>query len=267
MTLTMSLPRLVGDGAVEFSTSLALEKPDRLLGVVWDVNGYYAALGVPSNATRLQIREAYQRAEGWNSVRLTYIVKQLLDEETRARYDKIPLGSMMVDYWVDTAMRRAALQKNISLMGAGIMTYDEVYNAGGFKAEDVVDKDSWSGQDGDLRFARPSRKEEPSWSYYLWDTMWDSPAPEVAQVLDWWRNLLSVEVGTRKGILRLAVGLYGDPDFQQQWRIERVDYRTVVFLGDDPMDVLVSKDVPLEWKVEFLERVARSCAHELIESI
>lgn len=259
--LTETRPRLVGDGEVDFSTCLDLERP---YVFVWDVNGYYAALGISTDASRLQIREAYQRLEGWNSFRLTYIVKQLLDPEQREVYDKIPLGSIFVDYWVDTALRRAAAKKNISLMASGEATYEKIYGGPGFDAKDVVDKDSWSGQYGDLHIVDQPGKEDYGWSYYLWDT---DDRSEVAQILDWWRNLLSVEVGTRNGKLRLAVGLFGDPDFQEQWKVHWVGYRTVVFLGDHPMDLLASKAIPSEWKIDFLREIARSCASELFESV
>lgn len=256
------VPYLIGRGEPEFSTCLDLEKP---YVFVWDVNGYYAALGIPTDATRLQIREAYQRLEGWNSDRLTYIVKQLLDSETRRKYDAAPLGSVLVDYWVSSAMRRALAQKNISMMGDGLLSYEAIYGGDGCDVEDVVDKDPWSGQDGaELRLAR-MRKEGPGWSYYLWATIWN--APEVADVLDWWRNILAVEIGTRKRNLRLAVGLFGDPDFQEQWKIHRVGSRTVAFLGDHPMEILLSDDVPLVWKLDFLKRVARGCTDELLETI
>lgn len=254
-------PRLVGDGEVEFSTCLDLERPYHL---VWDVNGYYAALGIPTDATRLQIREAYQRLEGWNSDRLTYIAKQLLDPETRAKYDKAPIGSILVDYWVKSAMARALAQKNISLMAAGLVSYESLYEARDKEDEDVVDRDPWSEQYGDLKPAEPG-KEGTDWSHYLWGT--EREGPEVSQVMDWWRNLLSVEIGIRGQHLRLAVGLFGDLDFQEQWRVHRVGYRLVVFLGDHPMDLMVSESIPSDWKIDFLREIARSCAHELSDIV
>lgn len=255
---TETRPRLVGDGEPEFSTCLALEKPYRL---VWDVNGYYRALGISSDATRLQIRGAYQRLEGWNSVRLTYIVTQLLDPQTRALYDAVPLGFILRDYWVDTEIRRATLQKNISSLATGEKSYEEIYEHKDIDSQDSVDKNAWSGQDGDSIPDQPPSKEDTGWSYYLWDADDD---PSVAEVMDWWRSALAVEFGIRGKVLKLAIGLCGDQGFQYQWRVEQVGYRKVIFLGDDPMDVLVAADVPLEWKLNFLRGLARGCASESV---
>lgn len=81
--------RLVGDGQVAFSTTLDLE-PTRV--IIWDTNGYYRSLGVSPYASRAEIRDAYLRLNGHRSHRLTIIVKTLLDRDTRARYDRTPLG-------------------------------------------------------------------------------------------------------------------------------------------------------------------------------
>lgn len=95
MTLTETdAPRLLGDGPAQFSTSLALDLTPR---VIWDTNGFYRALGLRPDASRADIRRAYIDHEGWRSVRLTKIVKLLLDRTLRRAYDRTPLGS----FWAD----------------------------------------------------------------------------------------------------------------------------------------------------------------------
>lgn len=94
-----------------FSTSTDLVKVPQ---VVWDVNGYYKSLGVPCDASRSEIRSAYQRCRGQESAWLTMVVKTLLGPE-RLDYDSVPLGQLYVDEVVLRFAQRVALDRQHSL--------------------------------------------------------------------------------------------------------------------------------------------------------
>lgn len=94
---------------VVLSTSTALVPQPA--PVVHDVSGYYARLGVPPDATRRRLREAYQALDGSSSVELTRILKVLLDPVQRAAYDARQPGSTYFDApAVETLLRKAAAQ-------------------------------------------------------------------------------------------------------------------------------------------------------------
>lgn len=87
-------------GPLGWSTSQVLAR--RSTGIVWDVNGYYAALGVPTTASTREIRLAYLALDGPNSARLTEMFLVLISPALRARYDAMPLGTR----WLDEEHRR-----------------------------------------------------------------------------------------------------------------------------------------------------------------
>lgn len=88
------LPRLIGDGPAEFSTSLAVDIWPRL---TFDTNGFYRSLGASPSAKRGELSRAYLSLGGQRSVRLTKIIKTLLSSPLRRRYDATPLGM----FWAD----------------------------------------------------------------------------------------------------------------------------------------------------------------------
>lgn len=88
----LSEPVLEGTGPVVFSTCTTLVSPP-----IFDVNGYYAALGVSPRATKRQLRDAYLRLNGQASARLTHILHQLLDPQIRAEYDRRSFGRPIAD--------------------------------------------------------------------------------------------------------------------------------------------------------------------------
>lgn len=77
---------------------------------IWDVNGYYRAIGVqwPYRPTKKQMRLNYQRVGGPNNDYSTYAFKQLLDAELRFRYDRRPLGQPIDDSYRWAEARRMA---------------------------------------------------------------------------------------------------------------------------------------------------------------
>lgn len=90
-----SRPRLVGDGPVEFSTALGLDITPRF---VWDSNGFYRRLGVPTNASRREIARAGVAAmlactTKEEERRVDAIVRTLIDPARRRSYDATPMGA------------------------------------------------------------------------------------------------------------------------------------------------------------------------------
>lgn len=210
---------VVGHGPTDASTSLDLAIP---LRQVWDANGYYRDLGISPDATRREIREAYQRLNGQESPRLTYIVKQLLDPEVRARYDATPLGSVFLDYEVETMLRLARVQQTAMLRAQGRAE----------EAEEIEALDFGESLDTLIRRDKdePAQPDQTvwSWSYYLKGTQ---PPLMGRERLRRWQELLVSALGRTGLRLRLAVGFSGG--MGPPWEVTWIGSQVVVFLRDD----------------------------------
>ncbi len=235
-------PRLAGYFPPQFSTCVELV-PHPL--IIWDSNGYYRELGVSPRASRREIREAYQRLNGQDSVRLTYVVSQLLDDEIRARYDAVPLGSIFRDDDVETWIRKAKAQMVADYRASGEEVPDELLDDGELLDEMVLD--TGTSVDEDVRTDAHRRGRWPYGHY-----VWQSPAEDENR-LQIWQGLLSAAL-CRKGEHReIAVGFHGaipEPVVSLP-----VGYRMVVFLHHDewPTDELAEQAVsPL---LHMLDRV------------
>lgn len=210
-------PRLVGFGPVTFSTSRELAVRYRR---VWDVNGYYRELGVPPDATRGQIKQAYQRRQGWRSSRLTYIVTQLLDPKVRAKYDASPLGMLFMDDYIEEAIKRRRMAEVVGLRRQGYL--DE--------AELLADLDfDWGEGETNLSempstVARSDYGDWP-WAYYLWG----SGCRDTAR-LKQWQELLIEAFWKEKRRYEIAVGFVG---MNLPYETTIVGFRQVVFLGEN----------------------------------
>jgi hypothetical protein len=223
----------------ECSSSTALSV---LPAVIWDVNGYYRELGVLPSATRKDLRLAYFALDGQSSVRLTYIIKQLLNKAVRFDYDCTPLGEVFLDDYVRAILDRkikeaaAARMQRLRDMGVDSDFIDsdsierDVRHEMGFEIDDdtpdeVVDDKDPVGQDEPV----PAKF---LFAYYLW-AMRPSPGPDVEEsrlvrLGEWQRQLVSAF--SRKGLtLRFSVGLHRKPN---RWVQGQIGYRTVFFIND-----------------------------------
>jgi hypothetical protein len=210
-------PRLVGWGEVEFSTSLELVSPYRM---VWDTNGYYRELGVKSRATRREIREAYQAKAGWRSTRLTYIVSMLLNAKTRAAYDRTPLGMFYVDDYVQDMWRRERVRQVIELLRQGMK----------LEADRLSEEEpDWTPAEnlsqGPSSFEVDDYVDEWQWSFYQWGTY----CMDMDRLREW-QHLLVSALGERKEHHQIAVGFSGQ---KGRWGVRTVGFRIVVFLDED----------------------------------
>ncbi len=96
--------RLHGDGPAEASSNLCIEQqPFR-----WDTNGFYRALGLTPDATRVEIAHAYIERNGYTSEWITSAARTLIDKDTRRVYDALPLGS----FWGDDSRLRDRLHED-----------------------------------------------------------------------------------------------------------------------------------------------------------
>jgi hypothetical protein len=190
------VPMLVGIGPHVFSTSLALE---RWPSIIWDVDAYYAELGVDPHASKTDIKRAYQRhqADGTDTPRITFIVKQLLNETIRRDYDACRFNTLFYDRYLDKAFRDAVRQEahdkgEMEEAQPHSLETDEEglnYQVGGVDTDEVGEVSS-----------DPNRKWE--WGFFLWHTA----IPNVALVRRWQQCVYQALLGRP---ISLSVGLMG----------------------------------------------------------
>lgn len=198
----LSTAIIEGKGPLECSTSVAVE---RWPSIVWDPNGYYRELGVLPQATRRELREAYQALGGQHSQRLTYIMHQLLDPEVRAAYDATPSGSMFLDDYLAEELRRRSAREISHRRGQALARGDIMSE----EPLEVVDWDDVIGQTDGLppeQGPGEHHASKPTWGYsYLRidDARMDS---DLARR---WQYELVVALGPSRGATNLIVGLHG----------------------------------------------------------
>lgn len=225
-------PRLSGFFSPEFVTCVELVPHPP---IIWDTNGYYRELGLHPKATRKQIREAYQRLHGQDSVRLTYVASQLLDEEVRARYDATPLGSIFRDDEVETWIRRAKAQMVADYRASGEEIPEELLDDGELVDEMVLDSGSDVGED--VRTDAHRRGRWP-YGYYVWQT----PSEDEYR-MQAWQSALSAALCRAGEHRKIAVGVQGA--INEPWVVLPVGYRVVVFIHQHewPTDELAEQAV------------------------
>lgn len=262
-TLPMTTdPFLSGTGPAECSSSTALSV---VPAFIFDVNGYYRELGVPTNATRAQLRLAYHDRDGQSSERLTYVLKQLLDPAVRRAYDECVLGQIYIDKYVEAAMRRKAqaeaqrrldehrargfvvnegveketLQRVFKDMGVDV-SFEDV-QTGSDTPEDAVDGPSVTDNDDP---ADPAKEIPFSYSYYLWRCR--VTGKHHIDALARWQELLVSAMSKRGVRRRFAVGLLGG--MASPMALARVGYRDVFFLKhDEPPTAALAERAVSEW--------------------
>ena len=209
-------PVPVPAGPFEFSTGQEMEQWPT---IIWDVNGYYRSLGVLPKATRTELKQAYRAKKGWSSVKLTYILHQLLDSEVRAAYDASKPGSVFFDEMVAKWFHEQTLNDSIKEEGR-LLSLDERIERGQQvldlseymnKPYNLVDED----EDKDLIF--PWR-----WGYYLWRTYIHD-----LELLAKWQALLLIAPTPKPALL--SVGLLPEND-PASVRLVQIGLRTVAFI-------------------------------------
>lgn len=219
-------PQVGSWGQMDFTTSVVIAP---IVKIVYDVNGYYAALGVRPDATKRELRIAYQRLQGWNSERLTYIIKKLLDDEARAAYDATMPGEVFFDIFVRRAIERKRHDEQAAM--AHLIDEDDIpserayaHEADSFRRQ--LDEKMDKGTSTVDNLAYSEYLLHSGWGYYLWRSTRRDP-DEIAR----WRALL-IEACAQEGIqTNLSVGFAGG-HLPLPWGLLRVGHRDVAFLRD-----------------------------------
>ncbi len=208
-------PHPVKTGPMEFSTSKTLSKWPM---IIWDVNGYYASLGVSPFATKREIKEAYQLLNGHESDRLTYIVKQLLDSSIRRAYDACQPNSRFFDKYEMEFVRRTMIEDHRKKHGRSLDINEQAssgevpLNLEQFlNAEIDLDRGMNSGYD-DNRFR---------WGFYLWR----AAEYDFEKLKEWQRCLCIASTDA----VNLSLGLMGG--VEEPTRMVRVGFYQVAFLN------------------------------------
>jgi hypothetical protein len=233
-------------GQSEFGPKLIYNGPESVFSTcqdivrwpsyVFDVNGYYATLGVPWWATKKEIVAAYIDKVGvlqdeGDRVRLTYIFKVLQDPERRAKYDAVPLGAIFNDPFVQESIRLHDAWEASQKLLKGEVTFDELMDMQTALDEDDADVDddvlNRSRQDGLTAQNQMIGGGQWRWSYYTLDSQCDDHA-----VLSRWQALLVRYISRKKKGVRIAVGFIGVGVTPSLYEVHEVGKHTVVFISD-----------------------------------
>lgn len=211
-------PVAVPAGPYEFATAQELEPWPT---IVWDVNGYYRELGVYPKATRTELKLAYQAKKGWGSARLTYILRQLLDDEIRAAYDSSRPGSVFFDEYIARWFHEQTLNDSIKEEGR-LLTLDERLA----KGQEEMDLSQYMNRPYDLD--KPLDDEVPlawRWGYYLYGAYAHNH-----ELLNRWQTLLLTSKSLKPE--KLCVGLLAASDTAPV-RLVLIGLRLVAFVRED----------------------------------
>lgn len=239
-------PFIAGLGAIECSTCVTLARQPE---IIWDANEYYRSLGFSfpyTDISRKELRLHFHDRGGPDSVRLMFILKQLLNVSTRRRYDTTPLGELFLDEWVQKYLKDKAVGEAArrSAESGRLVEAEEVLAEWGMEVladestEDVESSEKTGyGEDSDEPTSKdesdPPESSDPPptvvpwrWAYYLWRSQEDDD-----ERLALWQQLLVRAFAARKIQRRFAVGFFGKQP--HRFTVGEVDGRDVFFLGED----------------------------------
>lgn len=228
--ISTTKPALIGkpEAPLTISTCVALE---RVPQIIWDTNRYYRDLGVEPTATRKELRVAYQRKNGQGNVRLTYVLKQLLNPEVRAEYDRTRLGDLFMDMYVQEMFERMAAADAAEARANGLsVSAEDVLKRWGLVVEDgdtpnesVLDREEQNRKARGL--SDPASTVWP-YRYYLWRTQYLDDGR-----LATWQEQVHEALKSRGVSEQFAVGLAGQTPMP--FLVGKVGNRIVVFLNRD----------------------------------
>lgn len=214
--------------------------------IVWDVNGYYHALGVGFRASRRQLAEGYRVNGGPDDARLTYYFQQLLDSEVRRAYDAMPLGSTFMDRYVEDAIRIKAHEMSARLRESGMdISPEDILLDMGFVPKEELPNESGevdtSSEDEQTEGAVEEREQDADpepwpYAYYLWSVKAKDSRDHDIEHMARWQDLIAQEC-TRKGLrIAFAVGLMGAQREGSRVATMSVGGVTVAFIEQSAVD-------------------------------
>lgn len=245
--LKFPVPLRLGAGPDTWSTCTELAVP---FAPKWDVNGYYRALGVHPDATRRELREAYQALNGQSSAYLTEVFKFLLNDEERAHYDAAPLGQPYLDRITERGLKERARREarmRSALTGRKVSP-SQVLGEWGYELHDEDDSDiqgdngasvprpregvdsvSPTGQD----LPRKAKRDQMEYSYYAWNT---SSFVQDEALLSRWQEALSSAASRSSTAPKLSFGITSVSD--GPFILREVEQRPVIFFpeGSEPTE-------------------------------
>jgi hypothetical protein len=206
-------PHLVRTGPAEFSTCMGVQPWPCM---VWDVNGYYVELGIHWSATHKQIKEAYQAKHGERSVRLTFIVKQLLDAQVRRNYDSVTLGSIFFDKYVAEFVKEQMHKDHLKEYGRSLPIEEQLS-----EGAEKIDLNKYLNKDFalDMHTAGEVGSNRWRWGWYSLKTS----IIDIDKLRDWQQIL--VQVWSPSKLLSIGLSEGGEEAF-----VQRIGYRLVVFI-------------------------------------
>lgn len=226
------MPQKAGSGPLEASSCVGLV---RLPEVIWDVNGYYRALGFKwpfTGITKKDLRLAYYYGGGEGSRYLTAVLKVLLDARERREYECAPFGERHLDSYqkvlVFEEVKRKAARKNPStdtratqrdlLKEMGLEDPEEAHYP-----NEQYPSGEGVGHDEDLLIEQPWR-----WSYYRWGTGRADSAK-----LGRWQELLVSQLAALEVRTKFCVGFIGYRRTQSRFVVARTYGVRTVYLRED----------------------------------
>jgi hypothetical protein len=195
---------LVGDGPRTCTSVRTVAS--RRLPRVYDVNGFYEALGVATDADRVALSAAYLARGGQSDRRLTEILMILRDPHKRAAYDRMLPHQRFAESELIAHITRAEAYRVIR-EHAPLSSVFEPRNMD-FETPNTRESGSEYGQDVPRWDAgRITAEADSSWwgyAYYLWGVTYSASA--VAH-LPLWQQMLITALGDDGGPgIRFAVG-------------------------------------------------------------
>lgn len=231
-----NIPKRSGEGPLEASTETSLD----VSVVIWDVNGYYRALGFGwpfLGITRKDLRLAFLAINGESSAYLTKVFKLLIDDKQRAQYDRAPLGEIHMDPIQMTRIldevKRTAARTNPS--NDTRATQRELLDEMGY---DVSEEDLSGGShypkgdypngEGDGHTEHLSIDHSWRWGYYRWGTS----RADISR-LGRWQELLVSQLAALEVRTKICVGFIGRGRTDSRFVVARTYGVRTVYLRED----------------------------------
>lgn len=216
-----AVPRVMDIGPLTFPMHGHIVKYP---SIIWDVNFYYGDLKVRYDATAAQLRDSYITLNGSESVRLTYVLKQLLNPQVRRAYDACQFGSIFFDRYVAEIVRQRMIHESVGIP-AQETSHNDKNDKNPFDFTDVMDQEIVADLDG---VAQDGVRSARSWliGFYQYHTA----RVDVEKMRIWLKCLCEVMGGQN---ISLSVGLMGTSGAQDDVYVMWVDGNNVAFLHED----------------------------------